>query len=142
MLGVVYMVLALKYPHTLNGLSDLLRITIPVVIRPYLFLPHVFRCNWALYNDSLSNMSNNCVLRLKFLRITIIKRFTIKPEVRKINKEKQSRWKQDFMKLKFLIWLNDTWFLLDHFASLKNDYCLVNQYKMVKLMLKHHVYLN
>ena len=29
-------------------------------------------------------------------------------------------------------------FQLDHVAPLKNDSCLVNQSKMVTLMLKHH----
>ena len=29
--------------------------------------------------------------------------------------------------------------MLDHFASLKNDSCLENQFKMAKLMLRLHV---
>jgi hypothetical protein len=63
-------------------LSDPLYITTSFVSRPYLFLPSVSPCIQPLYNDPLSNTTNDRVLWVKILHITTIKRIIIKSEVR------------------------------------------------------------
>ena len=54
-------------------LSDPLYITTSFVSRPYLFLPSVFPCIRPLYNDPLSNATNDRVLWVKILHITTIR---------------------------------------------------------------------
>ena len=54
-------------------LSDPLYITTSFVSRPYLFLPSVFPCIWPLYNDPLSNATNDRVLWVKILHTTTIR---------------------------------------------------------------------
>jgi len=63
-----------KSNYSQTCLSDPLRIMTSFVIQPFLFLPSVFPCIWPLYNDSLSNATNECVRRLNILRITTIRR--------------------------------------------------------------------
>ena len=60
-----------KYSQTC--LSDPLYITSSFVSWPYLFLPSVFPCNRPLYNNPLSNATNDCVLWVKILHITTIR---------------------------------------------------------------------
>jgi hypothetical protein len=48
--------------------------TASFVSQPYLFLPSVFLCIRPLYNDPLSNATNDHVLWVKILRITTIRR--------------------------------------------------------------------
>jgi hypothetical protein len=55
---------------TVTCLSDHLYITTSFVSRPYLFLPSVFPCIRHLYNDPLSNATNDRVLWVKILHIT------------------------------------------------------------------------
>jgi hypothetical protein len=54
-------------------LSDPLYITTSFVSRPYLFLPCVFPCIQPLYNDPLSNATNDRVLWVNILHITTIR---------------------------------------------------------------------
>ena len=61
----------IKYSQTC--LSDPLYITTSFVSQPYLFLPSVFLCIRPLYNDSLSNVTNDRVLWVKILHITTIR---------------------------------------------------------------------
>ena len=51
-------------------LSDPLYITTSFVSRPYLFLTSVFPCIRPLYNNPLSNATNDHVLWVKILHIT------------------------------------------------------------------------
>ena len=68
--GSMYLVSA----HSQTCLSDPLCITTSFVSRPYLFLPSVFPCIRPLYNDPLSNATNDRVLWVKILHITTIRR--------------------------------------------------------------------
>ena len=54
-------------------LSDPLYINDFFFSRPYLFLPSVFPCIRPLYNDPLSNATNDRVLWVKILHITTIR---------------------------------------------------------------------
>ena len=54
-------------------LSDPLYIMTSFVSRPYLFLPSVFPCIRPLYNNPLSNATNDRVLWVKILHITTIR---------------------------------------------------------------------
>jgi hypothetical protein len=60
-----------KYSQTC--LSDPLYITTSFVSRPHLFLPSIFPCITPLYNDPLSNATNDRVLWVKILHITTIR---------------------------------------------------------------------
>ena len=62
------------YRYSQTCLSDPLYITTSFVSRPYLFPLSVFPCIQPLYNDQLSNATNDRVLWVKILHITIIKR--------------------------------------------------------------------
>ena len=64
-------------------LSDPLHITTSCVIRPNLFLPCVFPFIWPLYNDPLSNATNDHVFRVVVDWKSCVERLNIKPEVRK-----------------------------------------------------------
>ena len=63
----------LRFIYSETCLSNPLYITTSFVSRPYLFLPCVFLCIQHLYNDPLSNATNDRVLWVTILHITTIR---------------------------------------------------------------------
>ena len=63
-----------SFMYSQTCLRDPLHIMTSFVSRPYLFLPSAFPCIRPLYNDPLSNETNDRVLWVKILHRTTIRR--------------------------------------------------------------------